>query len=103
MKYCTVDGKVLLIGRVEETEYFKAKRIQVSYLIYVPRINVTCTRYPRKWTLLSSVPNTYAGKYLVAWHPNPSEETKNTVFPIIPPKLGNTYTANRRSMAPSYC
>ena len=39
-----VDGKVVVIEEVEETEYFKDKRIQVS--IFMSPINVHVTRYP---------------------------------------------------------
>ena len=39
-----VDGKVVVIEEVEETEYFKEKRLQVS--IFMSPINVHVTRYP---------------------------------------------------------
>ena len=42
-----VDGKVVVIEEVEETEYFKEKRLQVS--IFMSPINVHVTRYPSKW------------------------------------------------------
>ena len=39
-----VDGKVVVIEEVEETEYFKDKRIQIS--VFMSPINVHVTRYP---------------------------------------------------------
>ncbi len=39
-----VDGKVVVIEEVEEPEYFKDKRLQVS--IFMSPINVHVTRYP---------------------------------------------------------
>ena len=39
-----VDGKVVVIEEVEEPEYFKGKRLQVS--IFMSPINVHVTRYP---------------------------------------------------------
>ena len=38
-----VDGKVVVIEEVEEPEYFKGKRLQVS--IFMSPINVHVTRY----------------------------------------------------------
>ena len=38
------DGKVVVIEEVEETEYFKDKRLQVS--IFMSPINVHVNRYP---------------------------------------------------------
>ena len=39
-----VDGKVVVIEEVEETEFFKDKRIQIS--IFMSPLNVHVTRYP---------------------------------------------------------
>src|SRR5690606_39030820 len=69
-----VDGKVVVIEEVEETEYFRAKRIQVS--IFMSPINVHVTRYPASGLVKFS--KYHAGKYLVAWHPKSSEENERT-------------------------
>ena len=80
-----VDGKVVVIEEVEETEYFKAKRIQVS--IFMSPINVHVTRYPASGLIKFS--KYHAGKYLVAWHPKSSEENERTTIVINTPKFGD--------------
>ena len=80
-----VDGKVVAIEEVEETEYFKAKRIQVS--IFMSPINVHVTRYPASGLVKFS--KYHAGKYLVAWHPKSSEENERTTIVINTPKFGD--------------
>ncbi len=80
-----VDGKVVVIEEVEETEYFKDKRIQVS--IFMSPINVHVTRYPASGLVKFS--KYHAGKYLVAWHPKSSEENERTTVVINTPKFGD--------------
>tara|TARA_R110002049_G_scaffold93821_4_gene231678 strand:- start:406 stop:1080 length:675 start_codon:yes stop_codon:yes gene_type:complete len=80
-----VDGKVVVIEEVEETEYFKDKRIQVS--IFMSPINVHVTRYPVSGLIKFS--KYHAGKYLVAWHPKSSEENERTTVVINTPKFGD--------------
>ena len=41
---CPADGKIVAIEEVEETEYFKEKRIQVS--IFMSPLNVHANYYP---------------------------------------------------------
>ena len=60
-----VDGKVVVIEEVEETEYFKDKRLQVS--VFMSPLNVHVTRYPLGGNVVYS--KYHPGKYLVAWHP----------------------------------
>ena len=79
-----VDGKVVAIEEVEETEYFKDKRIQVS--IFMSPINVHVTRYPASGVITFS--KYHPGKYLVAWHPKSSEENERTTVVIRTPKFG---------------
>ena len=67
-----VDGKVVVIEEVEETEYFKEKRLQVS--IFMSPLNVHVTRYPIGGSVLFS--KYHPGKYLVAWHPKASTENE---------------------------
>lgn len=69
-----VDGKVVVIEEVEENEYFKDKRIQIS--IFMSPINVHVTRYPIGGKVKFS--KYHPGKYLVAWHPKASEENERT-------------------------
>ncbi|WP_179315582.1 phosphatidylserine decarboxylase family protein [Winogradskyella undariae] len=69
-----VDGKVVVIEEVEENEFFKDKRIQVS--VFMSPINVHVTRYPIAGNVTYS--KYHPGKYLVAWHPKASEENERT-------------------------
>ena len=73
-----VDGKVVVIEEVEETEYFKDKRIQVS--VFMSPINVHVTRYPIGGNVLYS--KYHPGKYLVAWHPKSSTENERTTVVV---------------------
>ena len=80
-----VDGKVVVIEEVEENEYFKDKRIQVS--IFMSPTNVHITRYPSSGVIKYS--KYHPGKYLVAWHPKSSEENERTTVVIHTPKFGD--------------
>ena len=73
-----VDGKVVVIEEVEETEYFKEKRLQVS--IFMSPINVHVTRYPISGSVLYS--KYHPGKYLVAWHPKASTDNERTTIVV---------------------
>ena len=73
-----VDGKVVVIEEVEETEYFKEKRLQVS--IFMSPINVHVTRYPVSGSVLFS--KYHPGKYLVAWHPKASTDNERTTIVV---------------------
>ena len=73
-----VDGKVVVIEEVEETEYFKERRLQVS--IFMSPINVHVTRYPISGSVLFS--KYHPGKYLVAWHPKASTENERTTIVV---------------------
>jgi phosphatidylserine decarboxylase len=71
-----VDGKVVVIEEVEEPEYFKGKRLQVS--IFMSPINVHVTRYAMSGIVKYS--KYHPGKYLVAWHPKASTENERTTI-----------------------
>lgn len=73
-----VDGKVVVIEEVMETEFFKDKRIQVS--VFMSPLNVHVTRYPIGGTINYS--KYHPGKYLVAWHPKASEENERTTVVV---------------------
>lgn len=72
--YCPADGKVVVIEEVEETEFLKDKRIQVS--IFMSPLNVHVNRNPISGTVEYS--KYHPGKYLVAWHPKSSTENERT-------------------------
>jgi len=73
-----VDGKVVVIEEVFESEYFKDQRLQVS--IFMSPINVHVTRYPVNGKVRFS--KYHPGKYLVAWHPKASTENERTTVVV---------------------
>lgn len=73
-----VDGKVVVIEEVEESEYFKDKRLQIS--IFMSPINVHVTRYAMSGIVKYS--KYHPGKFLVAWHPKSSTENERTTVVI---------------------
>lgn len=79
-----VDGKVVVIEEVEEPEYFKGMRKQVS--IFMSPLNVHVTRYAASGTVTYS--KYHPGKYLVAWHPKSSTENERTTVVLHTPKFG---------------
>ena len=80
-----VDGKVVVIEEVEEPEYFKDKRLQVS--IFMSPINVHVTRYAMSGVIKYS--KYHPGKYLVAWHPKASTDNERTTIVINNPSFGD--------------
>ncbi|MEO8761995.1 MAG: phosphatidylserine decarboxylase family protein [Bacteroidia bacterium] len=80
---CPADGKVVVIEEVEETEYFKDKRLQIS--VFMSPINVHVNRYPVSGTVKYAVH--HHGKYLVAWHPKSSTENERTTV-VVETKTG---------------
>jgi len=73
-----VDGKVVVIEEVLESEYFNEKRLQVS--VFMSPINVHVTRYPIGGNVVFS--KYHPGKYMVAWHPKASEENERTTVVV---------------------
>lgn len=72
------DGKVVVIEEVEETEFYKDKRIQVS--IFMSPINVHVNRYPINGKVKYA--KYHPGNYLVAWHPKSSTENERTTIVV---------------------
>ncbi len=62
------DGKVVIIEKVHEPEYFNDERIQVS--IFMSPLNVHAQWYPINGKV--KYYKYHPGKYLVAWHPKSS-------------------------------
>ena len=79
-----VDGKVVIVKEVEEPEYFKGRRLQVS--IFMSPINVHVTRYPVSGEVVFS--KYHPGKYLVAWHPKSSTLNERTTVVVDNPTYG---------------
>lgn len=72
----SADGKVVTIEEVDETEYFKDRRIQIS--VFMSPFNVHVNWYPIDGTV--SYTKYHPGKFLVAYHPKSSTENeRNTV------------------------
>ncbi len=69
-----VDGKVVVIEKVTDKEYFQGERLMIS--VFMSPINVHVTRYPIGGKVAYS--QYHPGKYLVAWHPKASEENERT-------------------------
>ncbi len=78
------DGKVVAIEEVEEPEYFKDKRVQVS--IFMSPLNVHINWYPIGGT--TSYYKYHPGKYLVAWHPKSSTENERSTVVVKHPRHG---------------
>lgn len=72
------DGKIVAIEEVEEPEYFKDKRHQIS--IFMSPLNVHITRYPVSGVVKYS--KYHPGKYLVAWHPKSSTLNEHTTIVV---------------------
>lgn len=71
---CPADGKVVVIEEVEETEYFKDKRIQVS--IFMSPLNVHANYNPISGIV--KYVKYHKGLFLVAWHPKSSTDNERT-------------------------
>lgn len=76
--YAPADGQVVVIEEVEETEYFKEKKLQVS--IFMSPLNVHVNRASIGGTVQYA--QYHPGKYLVAWHPKSSTENERTTVVI---------------------
>jgi len=79
---CPSDGKVVVIEKVHEPEYFKDERIQVS--IFMSPLNVHVQWTPMAGLIRYAV--YHAGKYLLAWHPKSSSENERTTIVVESPK-----------------
>jgi phosphatidylserine decarboxylase len=72
------DGKVVVIEKTFEEEYFKEDRLQVS--VFMSPINVHVNRYPIGGRVKFF--KYHPGKYLVAWHPKSSTENERTTVVV---------------------
>lgn len=75
---CPADGKVVAIEEVEETEYFKDKRIQVS--IFMSPLNVHVNFNPISGIV--KYVKYHPGLFLVAWHPKSSTDNERTTMVV---------------------
>ncbi len=72
--YSPADGKVVVVERTLEKEYFGDERIQVSVFMSVTNVHVNW--FPIGGTVLYY--KYHPGKFLVAWHPKSSEQNERT-------------------------
>jgi phosphatidylserine decarboxylase len=75
---CPADGKIVVIEEVEETEYFKDRRIQIS--IFMSPMNVHANYNPISG--LVKYVKYHPGLFLVAWHPKSSTENERSTFVV---------------------
>lgn len=75
---CPADGKVVVIERVTEHEYFKDERIQVSIFMSPLNVHVQWTPIAGEVTYTAYHP----GLYLVAWDPKSSTDNERTTLVI---------------------
>jgi len=75
---CPADGKVVVIEKTFESEYFKDERLMVS--VFMSPINVHANWYPVSGKI--SHLRYHKGKKLVAWHPKSSTENERTTIVI---------------------
>lgn len=72
------DGKVVVIEEVTDSEYFNAKRLQIS--IFMSPVNVHVNRFPISGIV--KYVKYHAGLYLVAWHPKSSTDNERTTVVV---------------------
>ncbi|HLP10961.1 MAG TPA: phosphatidylserine decarboxylase family protein [Flavobacteriales bacterium] len=72
------DGKLVVIERIIENEYFKDERIQLS--VFMSPLNVHVNWYPVSGKV--AYVKYHPGKYLVAWDPKSSTENERTTVVI---------------------
>jgi phosphatidylserine decarboxylase len=79
------DGKVVVIEKTVEDEYFREERLQIS--VFMSPVNVHVNRYPIGGIVKYF--RYHPGKYLVAWHPKSSTENERTSVVVEHPEYGN--------------
>ncbi len=72
------DGRVVVIEKIFDTQFFNEERIQVS--IFMSPFNVHANWYPVSGTVTRY--HYQPGRYLVAWHPKSSHSNERTSIVI---------------------
>jgi len=75
---CPANGKIVVIEEVDEPEFLKEKRKQVS--VFMSPNDVHVNRYPISGKVIYS--KYHQGKFLVAWHPKSSTENERTTVVV---------------------
>lgn len=81
--YAPADGKVVVIEEVQEAEYFKENRVQIS--IFMSPLNVHVNRAPIGGTIIHKA--YFPGTYLPAWNPKSSTQNERATTVIQNEKL----------------
>jgi phosphatidylserine decarboxylase len=76
------DGKVVVIEKTMDDEFFKGEVLQIS--VFMSPLNVHVNRFPTNGTVVYN--QYHQGKYLVAWHPKSSTENERHSIVIEQPK-----------------
>ncbi len=79
------DGRIVAIEEIEEPEFFKDKRLQIS--IFMSPVNVHVNRYPVSGEIKYA--KYHPGAYLVAWHPKSSTLNERTTV-VVETKSGTS-------------
>jgi phosphatidylserine decarboxylase len=80
------DGKIVMIREVEETEYFKDRRLQISVFMSINNVHINWVPVDGKVKYFRH----HHGEYLVAWHPKSSEKNERTTFVVDVNNKGTT-------------
>lgn len=72
------DGKIVVIEKTFEPEYFKDERVQVS--IFMSPLNIHQNVYPIAGEVVYT--KYHKGNYLVAWHPKSSTQNERSTIVI---------------------
>ncbi len=78
------DGTIVTIEEIEENEFIKEKRIQVSIFMSVWSVHINW--FPVIGKVIQSLH--FDGKYMAAWLPKSSHENERSVVVIDTPKAG---------------
>lgn len=70
--FAPVDGRVVVVEEVEETEFLNERRIQVSVFMSIANVHVNW--YPVGGKVVYT--KYHPGRFLVAWHPKSSTENE---------------------------
>ncbi|MDR1199122.1 MAG: phosphatidylserine decarboxylase family protein [Prevotellaceae bacterium] len=76
--FAPADGKVVVCEEVEEDEYLKERRLQIS--IFMSLLNVHANNYPVGGKI--EYCKHHHGKHFIAWYPKASHENERTTIAV---------------------
>ena len=76
--YSPCDGKIVVIEKTQEDEFYRDKRIQIS--IFMSPLNLHNNLYPISGEVAYT--KYHPGKFLVAWHPKSSKKNERSTIVI---------------------